>query len=314
MMGFMQPSNGVVIQEGLDYADRTSGDLLLDLYRPQTPNPLPVVIWLHGGGWFTGDRTLCPDLAQRAAATGLAYASIEYRLSGQATFPAALHDVRAAIRYLRNNAGQLGVEANSIGLWGASAGGHLALLTALTGHVPHLPGEPESPGEPGVQAVAESYAPTDLTVRVNGDQAPADDPATPEARLLGTAPTQDVELARRASPLHQVHGMCPPVQISHGTGDTLITHRQAETMHDALAAAGVDSELYLVEDYRHGFLNPGGRLDVEVAKVMDDGRLQAEGRAPSTYRSPTRPEAAQTTFGFADVDAFFIRHLPQEHL
>ena len=305
----------VRVDAGLVYARRETGDLLLDLHRPPaTGAPVPVVLWLHGGGWFTGDRTLAPDLARHAATTGCAMASIEYRLSGQALFPAQLHDVRAAIRFLRASSGQLGLDPRAVGLWGSSAGGHLAALAGLTGHLPGLPGEEDTAGDASVQAVAESYGPADLTA--GGDAAQttlpgADRASTPESRLLGGPAAGRPDLARAASPLARVSGAAPPFQISHGTGDVLVPHRQSERLHEALVAAGAASELYLVEGYKHGFLNPAGRLDVELVRVMDDGRLAAEGPAPARYRTSERPGAPdeRTGFGFEHVEAFFRRHL-----
>jgi acetyl esterase/lipase len=303
---------------GLVYARRATGDLLLDLHRPSPGDgPVPVVLWLHGGGWFTGDRTLAPDLAHHVRATGCAFASIEYRLSGQALFPAQLHDVRAAIRFLRDRAGELGLDPRAVGAWGASAGGHLAALAGLTGHLDALPGEEDTEGDASVQAVAESYGPVDLAAVVAESGRPASDAASaPEARLLGGPPSERVELARYANPLTWVHPAAPPFQISHGTGDDLVSHTQSERLHRALAAQGVSSELYLVDDFRHGFLNPAGRLDVRTARMMDDGRLAAEGPAPAVRRAangagpgggaaPDGPAA----FGFDDIDAFFRRHL-----
>lgn len=309
-----RPQDAVRLDTGIVFARRDTGELLLDLYRPAAAGAdVPVVVWLHGGGWFTGDRTLAPDLARHVAATGTAVASIEYRLSGQALFPAQLHDVRAAIRFLRASAGQYGLDPQAVGVWGASAGGHLAALAGLTGHLARLPGE-EDEGDASVQAVVESYGPVDLAAVVAEAQAalPGTDAAsTPEARLLGGPPADRAELAEQASPLHWVGPDAPPFQISHGTGDVLVAHQQSERLHEALVAAGAHSELYLLGGYRHGFLNPPGRLDVELAQVMDDGRLAAEGPAPARYRTSRRPGALDegTTFGFADVEAFFRCHL-----
>lgn len=296
------------------FARRATGDLLLDLYRPAaTDHPVPVVLWLHGGGWFTGDRTLAPDLAHHVEATGCAVASIEYRLSGQALFPAQLHDVRTAIRFLRAHAGQFGVDPAAVGVWGSSAGGHLAALAGLTGHLDQLPGE-EDEGDASVQAVAESYGPADLITGAATAETSlpgAEGANTPEARLIGGAPAQYPDRARQASPLNWVSPAAPPFQISHGTGDVLVSFHQSVQLHEALTAAGVDSELYLLEGYKHGFLNPPGRLDVDLARVMDDGRLTAEGAAPARHRTSDRTGAPDehTTFGFAHVEAFFRRHL-----
>ena len=315
------PSSASVSSDtGLVYARRATGDLLLDLHRPgPADRPVPVVLWLHGGGWFTGDRTLAPDLAHHVRATGCAFASIEYRLSGQALFPAQLHDVRAAIRFLRARAGEYGLDPRAIGAWGASAGGHLAALAGLTGHLAALPGE-ETEGDASVQAVAESYGPGDLAAVAAEAAARSgrDVASSPEARLLGGPPAERAELARYADPLTWVRPAAPPFQISHGTADDLVSHTQSERLHEALAAEGVSSELYLLHGYRHGFLNPAGRLDVRTARMMDDGRLAAEGPAPAEYRA-SNGSACRTgdagasngpaTFGFDDIDSFFRRHL-----
>ena len=106
---------------------------LLDLYLPRgSARPLPVILWLHAGGWRSGDRKQAPDLSRHFAMQGFAMASMDYRLSREATFPAQLHDVKAAVRWLRMNGERLGLDGRRIGLWGSSAGGHLATLAALT--------------------------------------------------------------------------------------------------------------------------------------------------------------------------------------
>ncbi|UOQ57421.1 alpha/beta hydrolase [Leucobacter allii] len=308
---------------GIAYAERAEGPLLLDLRLPPAPAAdadIPLVVWLHGGGWFTGDRSLAPDLAARAAATGFAYASIEYRLSGSARFPAQLHDVRAAIRFLKRNASRWGLDPERIGLWGASAGGHLAALAGVTGGIARFPGE-EADAETGsdtasvdasVRAVAAGYPPVDLLGVVADARAarPDADPAGfPESRLLGAVPDEAPELAATASPLSFVSAAAPAFQLAHGTADPLVHHRQSVALHEALVAAGADAEIFLLTGYRHGFLNPSGRLDVALRSVMDDGRLDAEGEADAEYRDRTGGPARPARFGFAAVDRFFRTHL-----
>ncbi|WP_246062432.1 alpha/beta hydrolase [Haloactinospora alba] len=221
--------------------------------------------------------------------------------------------MRAAVRFLRTRAENYGLDPRAVGVWGASAGGHLAALTGLTGHLTTLPGETETGGSAAVQAVAESYAPADLASVAAGapDPAPGDGDSPPEARLLGGHPAEVPERARRASPLAWVSAAAPPFQISHGTGDALVPHRQSERLHEALTAVGAPSELYLVEDYRHGFLNPGGRRDADTPQGMDDGRLETEGTAPALHRTSAAPNATGegTTFGFDSIDGFLRRTL-----
>ena len=308
------PAPPVRLERGVVYARRTTGDLILDLYRPlNAEQAVPVVVWLHGGGWFAGDRTLAPDLVKYVLATGHAVASIEYRLSGQALFPAQLYDVRSAVRFLRDQADSYGLDIAAVGLWGASAGGHLASLAGLSGHVDLLPAEEGPAGDASVQAVAASYPPVDLAGIVTARQEAnphLDATTTPEGRLLGAHPRAVPELARQANPLRWIGGaLPPPFQLSHGTGDVLVPHGQSELLHEALLAAGGQSELYLIQDYKHGFLNPRGRLDIDLERVMDDGRLAAEGRAAARRKTARRGPVEETTFGFSDIEAFFRRCL-----
>lgn len=290
------------------FADRPSGPLLLDLCLPGGDfAPAPVVLWLHGGGWFTGDRTLAPDLRRFFAVRGIAMASIEYRLTTEALFPAQLHDVRAAIRFLRGEGARWALDIHRIGLWGSSAGGHLAALAGLTGHRRQLDGEDVS-GDASVAAVAESYGPADLFTAAATTPSGA---PSPEARLIGGPAAEHPRLARAASPLHQVHPSAPPFQISHGTADSLVSHHDSERLHAALIAAGVDSTLYLVDGYRHGFLNPAGRLEAGLTDVMDDGRLLAEEAAAARIRGADL-EDRPGSFGFDDIGDFFVRHLQKE--
>src|SRR3954467_9828502 len=123
----------VVVTRDVEYARRPTGPLLLDLYVPAEPVVAPpIVVWLHGGGWRKGDRSFSPDLERYFARRGYAMANVEYRLSGQALFPAQLEDVRDAIRWLREDAERLGLDGSAQALWGSSAGGHLAALAATT--------------------------------------------------------------------------------------------------------------------------------------------------------------------------------------
>lgn len=308
-------SLSVRVTEGLAYAVRDTGGLLFDLYRPSVDHPVPVILWLHGGGWFTGDRTLAPDLSQVAAQTGYAVASIDYRLSGQALFPAQLHDVRSAVRFLRSNASLYDLDPKAICVWGASAGGHLAVLTGLTGPIGQLPGE-DDPGDAAVAAVAASYSPIDLVdiVEQAAERLPGTEPvSSPEARLIGGHPAQHPRAAKYASPLNWITPLAPPIQLSHGLADPLVPYRQSVRMHEALIAAGTTSELYLVDEYKHGFLNPAGRLDVALSAVMDDGRLTDEGTPPAWYYNAEPPvgQSQRTTFSFARVTDFFQRYLAQ---
>ena len=294
----------------VEFAERDSGPLLMDLAVPEGPGPFPAILWLHGGGWFTGDRTLAPELG-RFAARGFVMASAEYRLSGTAPFPAQWFDVRSAVRFLRRHAGRFGIDPAAIGLWGSSAGGHLAALAALTGHVATVDGESAGQGDASVQAVSDGYGPVDLAALVAAADSGAN---SPESRLLGGRALGGADrpaLAALASPLSHITSAAPPFQILHGTGDALVPHAQSESLHAALAAAGVPSTLYLLDGFRHGFLNPAGRVELDGPKVMDDGRLAA-GPAPADYRQalPGQPErSGRARVSFGAIGDFFAEHL-----
>jgi acetyl esterase/lipase len=250
---------------------------LLDLYIPSgAERPLPVIVWLHAGGWRSGSRKSAPDLSRHFAMHGFAMASIDYRVSGEATFPAPLHDVKAAIRWLRTNGGGYGLDGGRIGLWGASAGGHLATLAALTPR-DELGGSDTGASEhrdvpTDVQAVVTAYAPIDfLSMDAQRDAAriDVDDPSafvlppgarTADARsyesLLIGAPINDrPDLARAASPLTYIAAGAPPFLIVHGLSDRAVPVQQSELLQDALARCGTDVTLHLVNERGHGFLD-----------------------------------------------------------
>ncbi|GAA2004351.1 hypothetical protein GCM10009799_34460 [Nocardiopsis rhodophaea] len=322
--------HNVAVRTGLVFAERDTGPLVLDLYLPPLDGASgapPVVVWLHGGGWFTGDRHLAPDLRRYFASRGIAMASIEYRLSGHALFPAQLHDVRAAVRYLRRNAARLGIDGGAVGLWGSSAGGHLAALAGVTGHLASLPGEPDTGPEPdaSVSAVAEGYGPVDLIgAEESGIPIPGMTGADcPEARLLGGPPSQLTDRARAASPLSFVTAAAPPFQIVHGTGDAVIRPGQSALLHRALAAAGVESTLYLIDGFGHGFLNPPsvsefpgpsntGPESPPRSTFLQEGRLEREPEPPAVCHriAPGQaPSSEKAAFSYDVVGDFFRRHL-----
>lgn len=291
---------------------------LLDLYLPQGVNTaLPVILWLHGGGWRIGDRHLAPDLARYFAERGFAMASIDYRLSGEAIFPAQIHDVKAAIRWLRAGADRYGFDGDHIGVWGSSAGGHLAALAGLTGdgeledeHHEHMD------QSSAVQAVVDGYGPTDFLQQDEQrdlEGKPSDDPESIqlppgkrsadadsfEAQLLGAPILICPERVRAANPITYVKHGAPPFLILHGLSDTAVPAHQSVLLYEALAAQDNEVTLYLVQGLGHGFLN---------RNVFDKGEPR-----PVTVRSRKPGIAEQVTDGppltFAVIEAFFRQHL-----
>ena len=256
--------------------------LFLDVTRPTGPEPMPALVWLHGGAWRLGDRTWLPNHWDRLAQSGFVMVSVDYTLSGDAPFPRPLLDVRAAIDWLRTHADQQGIDPAAIGLWGSSAGGHLAALAALTGG--------------SVQAVVDGYGPANL-------RAPDQD-NPPTAALLGGCP----DLARSASPALCDASHAPPFLILHGTADDLVPPSQSVALYDSLAAAERDVTLYLVEGFGHGFLNQAGRDEVAPGPRLDSGRLAAEPYAPAQIRT-TGTAAWPASASFELVESFFRSHL-----
>lgn len=257
--------------------------LRLDVVRPASGDRLPAIVWLHGGAWRMGDRTWRPDFSRYFAASGFVMVSLDYTLSGVATFPQPLLDVRAGIRWVREHADEFGILPDAIGIWGSSAGGHLAALAGLLGAVPTLAGETISQTDASVQAVVDGYGAADL---LTPDQ---DNP--PTQGLLGGSPADRVELATQASPAHQaVTSGVPPFLILHGAADDLVPVTQSIALYETLAAGEADATLYLIEGFGHGFLNPAGLDEVAPGPKLDSGRLEAEPTAAAEVRSTSERE------------------------
>ncbi|MGY1808646.1 alpha/beta hydrolase fold domain-containing protein [Blastococcus sp. SYSU D00669] len=251
--------------------------LELDLYLPAGDGPHPVVVFLHGGGWRLGSRHAAgpayrgadPTPFERVAQAGLAVASVDYRLSGEAVWPAQLHDAKAAVRWLRARAGDVGVDPDRIAAWGESAGGHLAALLGLLTD-PSLEGDVGyRDGSSAVAAVVAWYPPTDLVGFAADAAADPADPTTREAQLLG-APARDVPaLAAQASPVAHVTPDAPPFLLLHGAADRFVPCVQSERLYAALVEAGADAELDLYEGADHMWLGSAGAAQQALDRTID---------------------------------------------
>jgi acetyl esterase/lipase len=244
------------VRRDLLFAAPGGADLALDLYLPADPAGAPVCVYLHGGGWMRGARTdRAAERLQPVARAGVAVASVDYRLSGQAAFPAQLDDARAAVRWVRAHAAEHGHDATRVGAWGASAGGHLAALLGLTAD-----DRDAELGDSSVQAVVAWFATTDLLgLAADAPEGPLPPfvtgplPDPPfEARLLGVAAAADApERARAASPVAHAHAGAPPFLLAHGDRDGLVPSAQSRRLHAALRAAGADATLWVLAGGNH---------------------------------------------------------------
>jgi len=237
----------VKVERNIEYCKLGDTSLKLDLYSPKDRSkPLPAVIFIHGGAWKGGYRQMYHYYCTKFAEHGYVAATISYRLSGDAPFPAAVEDANCAVRWLRAHAEKLGVDPNKIAVAGGSAGAHLAMM------VGYAPDTPELEGQGGhgdvtsrVQAVVNLYGPTDLTTeaaRKKGDV----------IRFLGGKTMDEVpDLYRLASPITHVSKDDPPTLILHGSIDSTVTIDHAERLAEALRKAGVPYEFDRVEGWPH---------------------------------------------------------------
>lgn len=243
-----QNPNGRVLRN-LAYVMNGSERQRLDLYLPddnQTEHPL--VIWIHGGAWEEGTKDWCP--AKALLSRGYAAASIGYRLSKQATFPAQIEDCKTAVRWLRAHASEYGIDSKRIGAWGASAGGHLAALLGTTGKVREFDVGENLSQASDVQCVVDWFGPATFLRWGEANSTSLD--SSPVARLLGGLVSTHQELARRASPVSFVSHESAPFRIMHGDRDQVVPLQQSKELEQALKTAGVDSTLRIISGAGHG--------------------------------------------------------------
>jgi acetyl esterase/lipase len=249
---FRLPEN-VEMKMDVVYGKGGGRDLKLDLFLPKEGGGArPAVLFIHGGGWQGGTRTqFHRQAAYLASVRGYVGACIEYRLSGEARFPAAVEDNKCAVRWLRASAGTYRIDPERIAAAGGSAGGHLAAMLGLTSKVAGLEG---SGGHAGfssrVNAVVDFNGASDLAALAGSDRATG-----PVSRFLGVSHEVDPELYRRASPITHVARGAPPFLFLHGTDDTTIPIDQSRAMVQKLRDAGVMAEIYEAPGAAHGFFN-----------------------------------------------------------
>lgn len=224
---------------------------LLDLYLPLGKGPYPLIICVHGGGWDSGDKAFFPF--QHLVRSGFAVASINYRLSTQAAFPAQIIDCKLAIGWLRMHAGDYDIDPDRIGIWGVSAGGHLAALAGLTGDLAEPSwGSTDRRVSNRVAAVCDWCGPADL-ISIFPQSGNSPGVADLVTKLLGTSPINNPALTREASPVFYSQSKVPPFFIMHGLKDPIVPSQQSRELDDHLKTIGADSTLILLKGANHGF-------------------------------------------------------------
>jgi acetyl esterase/lipase len=293
-------AGGVIVHRDVAYGgyelDGVTHDLLLDLYLPAQDGArsVPLLIFIHGGGWFEGSKATCPG--QTFAGRGYAMACIDYRLANRCSvelvFPAQIHDVKAAVRWLRQHAGEYSLDPDRFGAIGDSSGGHLAALLGVSHGVEPLAGEGQSGVSDAVQAVCDWFGPVEVA-----QPPPAivfeDDPCTTRlaylnetyggeetpyfywtlawGMFLGGSLVDPVVLGRavQASPLSYVDAADPPFLIVHGERDGMVPIEQSELLAAALQDKGVDVVFVRLPETGHAYGGPG----VEVGPWFLDPTL-----------------------------------------
>ncbi len=254
---------GVRILKNIEYAKVNGKSLLLDLYLPQSDTPSPLIIFVHGGAWARGSKDTCPG--EMLAGHGFAAACIDYRLSGEAMFPAQIYDVKAATRWLRANAGEYGIDPGRFGAWGISAGGHLAALLGTSGGIPELEGNEGVTNQSSrVQAVCDYSGPIDFIAVENNTPGDFYTYTTDAANLLGGPISRNHGIATMASPLTYITAEDPPFLIIHGDMDKVVPYNQSVVFYNALVASGVDATFIPAEGKGHDIVpdDPGSSTEV----------------------------------------------------
>jgi len=254
------PQN-IQLDRDIVFATINGHELKLDIAYPKdNKGKLPAVIYIHGGGFSGGEKPT--DRTIFFAKNGFVGIAVEYRLSGEAKFPAAVNDCKTAVRWTRARAEKYGIDSDKIGVIGESAGGYLVAMLGTSGGDAYLEGEgrPYRRYSSKVQAVVDLFGPTDFA-RMNDVPTGMDHNAanSPESQFLGKLVQEDPGLVKKASPITYVDANDPPTLMIHGENDNLVIIQQSELLYNALTKAGVKAKLVRVKNAGHGFAaSPAG--------------------------------------------------------
>lgn len=251
------------VSRDIEYARVDNISLKLDLYVPENVASPPLVVWVHGGAWRSGSKDRMPlgELVKR----GFAIASVDYRLSPVARFPAQVHDCKAAIRFLRAKAEYYAYDASRIGIAGSSAGGHLVAEIGITnGHLmlegtvgDHLD------KSSSVQAIVDYYGPSNFLTILRQSTPHGLSVRVPALQLLlGSQPEENVELAKLASPVFHVDKTDPPLLLIHGDQDPQVPINQSHELHGRYRTLGLPVQFEVIHGGAHG-----GRQFYDQARI-----------------------------------------------
>jgi acetyl esterase/lipase len=255
-------TNTTTLIKNVQYSAPNGQPLHLDILHPNPlpDEPMPAVIEIHGGAFVEGE----PDVEQNRLLSedGFFTASIQYRLSGEAQFPAQIHDCKAAVRWVRANADKYHVDAARVGVWGGSAGGTLAALVGTSGDLPELEGDGGSPGySTTVQAVIDECGLTDMREQLRFGHP---DNIWWVEQLFGGPLEDRSELVRLANPITHIRSDCPPFLIVHGEADDVVPIQNSELLYEALKSAGCDVTFIRIPNAGHGFAETWDRSAEQV--------------------------------------------------
>jgi len=241
----------IIFEQGIEYSNPDDQHLQLNLARPkQVEGRTGAVLCIHGGGFRAGNRERWDNLCKQLAERGYVAATVTYRLAPKYQFPAAVHDVKAAVRWLRAHADEYSIDPHRIGVVGDSAGGHLAQFLGVTGDLAEFEGAGgNSKQSTRVTCVVNYYGPSDLTKSYGKSV----DAAEVLPLWLGGDDTQEHHKHIMASPLYWVSPSAAPTLLLHGTEDPYVNHEQAVWIRDRLQAADVEVTLLTLEGAGHGF-------------------------------------------------------------
>lgn len=257
-----QPSAGITIHRDLAYVSHGHERQKLDLYLPKEGQNCPLIIWIHGGAFRRGSKESSEhnQLPFDYLTEGYALASINYRLSQHAIFPAQIEDCKAAVRWLRAHAAEFKLDPDRFAAWGPSAGGHLAAMLGTTGHASEFDVGAHLDVSSRVQCVVDYFGPTDF-LQMDAQRLPDgmihDAPDSPESELIGGPIQEHPEKVARANPITYLTSEVPPFLIIHGDQDLLVPYQQSVLLFEALQQVEIFALFYTVVGAGHGhFTDP----------------------------------------------------------